>query len=64
VSHLDLMEVDARPGEIEPDRFGVAEEMDLVPARGQLGAEGRGQNATAPYQRKTGDPNLERRRHF
>ena len=61
MTHLDLVKMDARPREIEPDRFGVAEEMDLVSARGQLSAERRRENAAAPDQRKTGDPDLERR---
>jgi hypothetical protein len=59
VPHLDLVKMDARAGEIEPDWFGVAEEMDVVSARGQLRPECRRQNPAAADERKTGDPNLE-----
>ena len=62
VTDLHLMKMDSGQGEIEPDRFGVAEEMDFVAARGQLRAERRRENATAADERKTGDPDLERAR--
>ena len=64
VSYVDLVKMNARPGEIEPDRFRVAEEVNGMAAGRELRAERGRENSTAPYQRKTGDRNLERRRHF
>jgi hypothetical protein len=38
--------------------------VNRVAAGREFRAERGRENSTAPYQRKTGDPNLERRRHF
>ncbi len=42
------MKMDAGLGEIEADRFGVAEEMDFVAADRKLGPERRRENSAAP----------------
>ena len=58
----DLVEVNSRRRKVEPDRFGVAEEMNRVAAGREFGAERGRENSAAPDQRKTGDPDLERSR--
>ena len=60
VSHLDLVEMNARERKIEPDRFGVTEKMDVVTARCQLSPERGRENAAAADERETNDADLER----
>ena len=57
----DLVKVNSRRRKIEPDRFRVAEEMNLVSARRQFGPERGGENSAAADERKTGDPNFKSR---
>ena len=59
-----LVKMDPRLGKIEPDRPVMTEEVNLVAAIGQLHSKSGGENAAAADQRKTDDPNLERRWHF
>jgi hypothetical protein len=61
VTDGDLMKMNPRQGEIEPDWFGVAEEMNLVPTRRQLSAKRGRQNPASSDQRKTDYSDLERR---
>ena len=56
----DLMEMNSRRRKIEPDWFGVAEEMDGVAAGREVGAERGRENPAPSDKRKTGDPDLER----
>ena len=46
----DLMEMNSRRRKIEPDRFGVAEEMDGVAAGRELGAERGRENSASSDQ--------------
>ena len=64
VADLDLVEMNSRAGQIEANGAGVAKEVDVVAARGQLHPESRSEYPAPADQRKTGDPDLERRRHF
>jgi hypothetical protein len=64
VSDVDLVKMNSRQGKIEPDRFGVAEEMDVVTPRREFHPERSRQDPAAADERKTGNPDLERLRHF
>src|SRR2546423_5352829 len=63
VSDFDLVKMNSRQGKMEPDRFRVAEETDVVTARRQLGPERCRQDTAAADQRETNDPYLERALH-
>ena len=64
VPDFDFVELNPRQRQIEPNRFRVAEEMDVVTASRQFRSKRRSQNSATADERKASDPNLERRRHF
>ena len=49
---------------IEPDGLRVTKKMDVVAAGSELGPKRGRQDSAAANQRKTNDPNFERRWHF
>ena len=52
--HFDFVEMDARVVGVHADRGGVADEMDIVAARGELHAEFGGDDARAAVSGVTG----------
>ena len=56
--HRDLMKKNSRRSKIEPYRFCVAEEMDLVPARCQLTSKCAGKDAASADEREASDAKL------
>jgi hypothetical protein len=59
-SDHDLMKMNSRQGEIEPDGFGVTKEMHVVTAGRQLSAERGRENPATADQGEASDPDLER----
>ena len=62
--HDHLVKENPRLGEIEPDRFGGAEEVDLVPSLRQLRTERSRKDAAPADERITSDADVERTRVF
>ena len=54
---LDQMKVKIRSCQVEANRTGVTEKVNLVPSTGQSRSESGGENTAPADQRKTGDPN-------
>src|SRR6266487_5767745 len=62
VRDLDPMEMKMLLRQLQPNRWSVAEEMNFMAAARQFRSEGRRQNPASADQRKTCNPDFERRR--
>jgi hypothetical protein len=61
VHDFDSMEMKTLLWQVESNGLSITEEVNFMTAAGQFGAEGRSQNPAPANQRKTSNPNFERR---